>query len=66
MRDKKEDQLLDTAQAAHYIGYSKSTLEWWRGEGIGPNYYKTGRRVRYKQSVLDQWLENGLVKTRGH
>ena len=59
-----QDQFLDTAQAAHYLGYSKSTLEWWRGEGIGPDHYKTGRRVRYKKSDLDAYIEAGRVQTR--
>ena len=61
----QENQHLDTAQAAHYLGYSKSTLEWWRGEGRGPRYYKMAGRVRYRLSDLDAWMESGLVETRG-
>lgn len=64
MHDSNTDQFLDTAQAAHYLGYSKSTLEWYRGKGIGPVYYKTGRRVRYNQSDLDAYIEAGRVQTR--
>lgn len=64
MPAQQQDQFLDTAQAAHYLGYSKSTLEWYRGEGIGPVYYKTNRRVRYKQSDLDAHIEAGRVQTR--
>lgn len=64
MLDSNTDQFLNTAQAAYELGYSKSTLEWWRGEGIGPEYYKTGRRVRYKKSDLDAFIEAGRVQTR--
>lgn len=64
MTNSNSHQFLDTANAAYYLGYSKSTLEWWRGEGIGPEYYKTGRRVRYKQSDLDAYIEAGRVQTR--
>lgn len=52
-----EDKFLDTSQAAHYLGYSTSSLETWRCEGVGPKYYKMHRRVRYKQSDLDAWRE---------
>jgi predicted DNA-binding transcriptional regulator AlpA len=65
MRDTQQDQFLDTAQAAHLIGYSKSTLEWWRGEGRGPRYYKMSGRVRYRQADLAAWMNLGLVETRG-
>lgn len=65
MRTETKDQFLDTAQAAHYIGYSKSTLEWWRMEKRGPRFYKMAGRVRYRQSDLDAFMENGLVETRG-
>jgi predicted DNA-binding transcriptional regulator AlpA len=56
-----QDQFLDTAQAAHYLGYSMSALEYWRTKSLGPKYYKLNRRVRYKQSDLDAWLEARLV-----
>ena len=65
MRDSQTDPLFDTAQAAFYLKFSKSTLEWWRGKGEGPNYHKIGRRVRYKQSDLDAHFEAGRVETRG-
>ena len=64
MTDSNTDQFLNTARAAHYLGYSKSTLEWYRGQGTGPVYYKTGHRVRYKQSDLDAHIEAGRVQTR--
>ena len=57
-------QFLNTANAAHHLGYSKSSLESWRVERTGPNYYKTGRRVRYKKSDLDAYIEAGRVETR--
>ncbi|AQS48750.1 DNA-binding protein [Thioclava nitratireducens] len=64
MRDI-HDERLDTAQAANYLGYSKSTLEWWRMVGRGPRYYKIGGgRIRYKQSDLDAYLEAGVVEPR--
>lgn len=63
MRDTDNDQFLDTAQAAHLIGYSKSTLEWWRMEKRCLPFYKIAGRVRYRKSDLDAFMENGRVET---
>ena len=58
------DQFLDTAQAAHYLGKSKATLEWWRLEKRGPTFYRIGHRISYKQSDLDAFMEAGRVVAR--
>jgi len=66
MRDtQKDDPPFDTAQAAEFLKYSKSALEYWRCQGTGPCFYKTAGRVRYRKSDLDAWLDAGLVETRG-
>uniref|UniRef100_UPI004047F8A8 helix-turn-helix transcriptional regulator n=1 Tax=Yoonia sp. TaxID=2212373 RepID=UPI004047F8A8 len=65
MPNTQSDQFFDTAQASHHLGYSKSTLEWWRTEGRGPRFYKMSGRVRYRISDLNDWMESGLVETRG-
>jgi excisionase family DNA binding protein len=46
-----------TAEAADYLKISKRTLERLRLTGGGPKYAKAGRRVLYRKSWLDQWLE---------
>lgn len=63
MRDT-HDKLLDTAQAADHIGYSKSCLEWWRMVRRGPVYHKVGGRIRYRKSDLDAFVESGRVEPR--
>lgn len=64
MRDSN-DPLYDTAQAAAYLGYSKSCLEWWRMTKRGPRYFKIGgSRVRYLKSELDAYVESGRVEPR--
>lgn len=50
-------QLLDTANAAKYLGELKTaTLESWRVKGTGPRWIKIGRLVRYDQDDLDAYL----------
>jgi hypothetical protein len=45
--------ILDTPDAAEYLSISPRTLEDWRWRGIGPPFYKLGRRiVRYRVEDL--------------
>ncbi len=54
--------LLNTAQAAHYLGLSPSTLEHWRMLRKGPNWLSVGPRLkRYRKSDLDTWLEENVT-----
>lgn len=50
--------LLNEANAAKFLGYSKSRLNSWRVAGKGPKFLKldTGS-VRYRMSELAAWLE---------
>lgn len=52
---KKGSPFLDTAQAAHYVGLSRRTLEKMRVVGGGPKFRKHGRYVRYHIADLDGW-----------
>ena len=52
---KKGSPFLSTAQAAHYVGLSRRTLEKMRTTGGGPKYRKHGRYVRYHIADLDAW-----------
>jgi hypothetical protein len=60
--------LLNTAEAAAFLGIPKSTLESWRvgrGQG-GPPYFKVhAHAVRYKLSDLERWLGKCRVEARG-
>ena len=54
----KRNDLMTTEEAALYVRLSPRTLERYRVTGEGPTFLKNGRRVFYRQSDLDQWLEN--------
>ena len=49
--------LLDTNAAAAYLRVSKSFLDKKRVSGGGPAFCKVGRRVRYRSSDLNAWIE---------
>jgi predicted DNA-binding transcriptional regulator AlpA len=44
--------------AAKVVGLSESTLAKLRLYGNGPTYCKLGRRVVYRKSDLEQWLQS--------
>lgn len=49
--------LLDTAQAARFLGLGERTLQNWRVRGEGPAFLRTGRAVRYAPEDLARWLD---------
>lgn len=55
-------ELLDTKQAANYLGVTPRTLEVWRCvKRHDIPYIKVGRLVKYRQGDLDTWLESRMV-----
>jgi len=52
--------VVDTKQAARYLGLSPNTLEAWRSRGGGPRYVKYPRAVRYRVTDLDAFMDGGV------
>lgn len=55
--DVLEDRLLNPRETAAYLGSSVSALSQYRALGIGPEYFKIGKMVRYRKSDINKWLE---------
>ena len=54
-----DSTLLDSGQAAHYLGLSSETLSVWRSTGrYNLRFIKTGRLVRYQVADLRAFLES--------
>lgn len=54
-------EIMNTKQAAEYLGYSEITLKLARSTGIlggksAPQYVKAGRAVRYHREDLVAWI----------
>ena len=45
-------------EVAKMLKVSVSTLQKWRGRGMGPPIYKVGKSVRYREDSLKEWLES--------
>ncbi|MFT6583403.1 MAG: excisionase family DNA binding protein [Alphaproteobacteria bacterium] len=52
-----ENKYLTQPEAAEVLRLSERTLEKQRLEGNGPKFVKAGRRVLYRDSDLEAWLE---------
>jgi predicted DNA-binding transcriptional regulator AlpA len=53
---------LTAAQAASILGLAPSTLAKLRLTGNGPTYCKLGRRVVYRRTDLEAWLESRVAR----
>jgi predicted DNA-binding transcriptional regulator AlpA len=57
-------RLLTPEVVAETTGLSVETLAQWRSQGKGPPYVKISRNcVRYRQTDLDGWLAERIVRT---
>ncbi|MGW0035734.1 helix-turn-helix transcriptional regulator [Gordonia sp. NPDC003376] len=56
-----DNETLDGAAAARVLNTTPGTLATYRYLNKGPKYYKIGRRVVYRRSDLDAWLEAHAV-----
>ena len=56
MHTSSQTRKLSAAEAANYIGVSKSWLDKLRVLGGGPIFIQLGRRVVYDYSDLDDWV----------
>jgi DNA-binding transcriptional MerR regulator len=47
----------DVDKTSQQITVPKATLRYWRHIGYGSKSFKIGRRVVYKRSDVEQWIE---------
>ena len=56
-KNQQISALLNTKQAAQYLGVSDGTLRRWRSERFGPAYVQQSpRNVRYRMEDLQKWV----------
>ena len=54
--------LLNTQEAAQYLGVREQLLVAWRYESRGPAFHRLGGRlVRYSADDLNAWLEDQKI-----
>ena len=60
-----EPDVLNSKQAAEFLGLKLQTLAQMRCEGRGPAFCRKNRRIRYLRADLMAWLESGRVEPVG-
>lgn len=61
-----ESDVMTPDQAAEYLGIAKQTLAVWRSKGrYDLPFIKMGRRVRYRKTDLDRFLEGRTFTNTG-
>jgi predicted DNA-binding transcriptional regulator AlpA len=63
MKTENLTRFFRTADAARYVGLSKSTLEKLRVTGGGPEYAALGRVIVYRAEDLDAWVQAHLRRS---
>lgn len=51
------DELFTAEEAAEKIRSNAATLAYWRHIGKGPKWGKIGRRVVYRRSDVEAWID---------
>lgn len=53
-----QQPLATPAEVAAFLGgdFPEKTLAEWRSRGVGPEYLKVGRYVRYRWDAVYKWL----------
>ena len=54
-------KLLNTKEAAEYLGLAEQTLHNYRFNRKPPSYVKLNRRILYELSELDKFIESNRV-----
>lgn len=61
--DTEQRPILDSRQAARYLGVTEAALRLWREKGGGPPFFKAGPRlIRYRRTDLDRWIAKRVEK----
>lgn len=49
-------ELLDPGKVARLLGVETETLGAWRRKGYGPRWYRIGRKIKYAEADLRDWI----------
>lgn len=53
--------LLNTVDAARFLGLHPDTLRLWRKQGRGPSFVKLGNRYRYSPEAIEIFLKESRL-----
>jgi predicted DNA-binding transcriptional regulator AlpA len=51
-------------EVAKAFGFSRGTLANWRSKKYGPKYYKVNRKILYRFTDVEKWIQSYPVLTK--
>ena len=57
-----QKMFLSPEEVSTILGLKLGTLEQWRSQKKGPDYFKIGGCVRYHASEIEDWIESRRVR----
>lgn len=63
MAEGQFEALLRIEDVSEITGITPDTLRHWRHRGVGPKSSRLGRRIVYRRSDVNDWLELELERT---
>ena len=55
------DEFLTLRQTAQHLNVPEATLRWWRHRSEGPKGFRAGRRVLFRVSDVNRWVEERIA-----
>lgn len=60
-----ESNLMTPPELAKQLGKSPAALAQWRYLGVGPQFIKLGRNIRYRRRDVETWLDQQTISRTG-
>lgn len=58
------EKILLAPEVAEHVRTPEATLAYWRHKGVGPAWFRIGKRVVYTEAAVQAWLEEQQQATR--
>lgn len=56
-------ELIDESAVARQLDCEVKTLQAWRCRGVGPEFVKVGRLVRYDPKKVELWIKSRTTRS---
>jgi len=64
--DLEKNNMLNETGASVFLGVARQTMANWRSQCRGPVYHKLSRRVVYRVSDLEDFIESCRIDPQGN
>lgn len=51
-------EIIRPPEVSQLLNTPVETLRYWRGKGVGPKFFRVGRRVFYRRRDILDWIDS--------